>query len=272
MAEGSWTDDIVLKLLNIVVYFVFLGSNIYTIAVQHGLYNGKETYITPAPWAFLIWILIHLLLLGTIAYQFTAAGKRVIVDGISWRFALLGVLNAVYANIWASHHYIVAFIFALFVSSTVTYICYVIKKQYILSNTSDEIFVHLPFSLWLGWSIVLVVLTAFEAFGVSATTEVAGVWTKVFVFLALFFLGCTAAAYALTFIEGELPASIAIIWSLFAIFAQQGDPFVHWTSFVFAILSALCLVKGIWGLYRKFTRSAVVLISDEERAPLIPGN
>lgn len=38
------------------VYFVFLGSNVYTIAAPHDIYySGKETYITPAPWVFLIW-------------------------------------------------------------------------------------------------------------------------------------------------------------------------------------------------------------------------
>jgi len=268
MAEASWTDDILLKLINIVVYFAFLGSNIYTIAAPHDIYySGKETYITPAPWAFLIWTLIHLLLLGTIVYQFTAAGKKVIIDGISWRFALLGVLNAVYVHIWASHHYVVAFIFALFVSSAVTHIYYIVKKYHAPTNTGDEIFVHLPFSLWHGWTTVLVVLTAFEAFGTNALAHPAGVWTKVFVFLALFFLEGTAAAYAFTSPEGDLPASIAIMWSLFAIFAQQSDPFVHWSALAFAILSAFCVVKGMFGLYRRF--GVVVVILDEERAPLI---
>jgi hypothetical protein len=51
--------------------------------------------------------LIHLLLLGTIFYQFCPEGKKVIIDGISWRFSLLCVLNAVYVNLWASNHYIV---------------------------------------------------------------------------------------------------------------------------------------------------------------------
>ena len=52
----TWRDGILLKLVNIFVYFVFLGSNIYTIAAPSSIYyNGKETYITPAPWAFLIW-------------------------------------------------------------------------------------------------------------------------------------------------------------------------------------------------------------------------
>ena len=85
-----------------------------------------------------------------------------------------------------------------------------------------------------------------------------------------FFLEGTAAAYAFTSIEGDLPASIAIMWSLFAIFAQQDDPFVHWTALVFAILSALCVLKGIWGLYRRFT-VRVVLLEDEERGPLLGG-
>ena len=50
---------------------------------------------------------IHLLLLGTIIYQFTEDGHHTIIEGISWRFPLLGVLNAIYLNLWVSHHYII---------------------------------------------------------------------------------------------------------------------------------------------------------------------
>jgi hypothetical protein len=40
----------------VIVYFLFLGSNIYTIAGPEGAYrSGKETYFTPAPYAFTIW-------------------------------------------------------------------------------------------------------------------------------------------------------------------------------------------------------------------------
>ena len=50
---------------------------------------------------------IHVLLLGTVIYQFFDNGKKVIIDGISWRFPLLGILNAIYVNLWATHHYII---------------------------------------------------------------------------------------------------------------------------------------------------------------------
>lgn len=59
----SWKDGIFLKIVNVIVYFVFLGSNIYIVASPSSIYYyGKETYITPAPWAFLIWFvfLLHL--------------------------------------------------------------------------------------------------------------------------------------------------------------------------------------------------------------------
>jgi hypothetical protein len=266
---SSWKDGILLKIINVIVYFLFLGSNIYTVASPSDVYySGKETYIHPAPWAFLMWSLIHLLLLGTVVYQFFPTGKRVIIDGISWRFPLLGVLNAIYVHVWATRHYVVAFIFALFVCSAVTHIYYIVKKHHIAENLSDEIFVHLPFSLYHGWTTFLVVLTVFEAFGVDARKYPAGAWTKTFVFLALFFLEGTAATYAFSSVEGDLPAAIAIAWSLWAIFAHQtSSGFVHWSALAFSILALAWVMKGVIGLIHRGRAGRIAI--DEERAPLI---
>jgi len=66
--------------------------------VQHSAINIDPAYFRS---------LIHLLLLGTIVYQFSAEGKKVIIDEISWRFALLAVLNAVYVNLWATSQYVI---------------------------------------------------------------------------------------------------------------------------------------------------------------------
>ena len=46
----------IVQIVNVVVYFLFLGSNVYTVAGPTDIYyTGKDTYVTPAPWAFLIW-------------------------------------------------------------------------------------------------------------------------------------------------------------------------------------------------------------------------
>jgi hypothetical protein len=66
-------------------------------------------------------------------------------------------------------------------------------------------------------TIVLVVLSLFEAFGVNAHTHKAGIWTKIFVFLAFVFLETTAAAYAFASKEGDAAGAAAITWALFAI-------------------------------------------------------
>jgi len=269
MADNQWQDDILLKITNILAYILLAGSNIYTVAgPKHPYDHGKETYITPAPFAFWIWSLIHLLLLGYIIYQFTPAGKRVIIDGISWRFPVLLALNAMYVNAWNCGHYYVAFVFALFVSSAVSHIYWVVKKTHAAENTGDEVFVHLPFSLYHGWTTFLVVLTTFEAFGVDADTRPAGIYTKIFVFLALLSLESTSVAYSLSCPEGDLAGAIAISWSLWAVTAhQQSDLFIHWSAFVFALLSLFSIAKALYGHYVSHRSGSIVL--DEEREPLV---
>ncbi|KAL5496071.1 hypothetical protein ACEPAH_3164 [Sanghuangporus vaninii] len=269
MADDSWKDGILLKIINVIVYFLLLGSNIYSVAGPEGGYwSGKETYFTPASYAFSIWSLIHLLLFGAIIYQFFPAGKRVIIDGISYRFPLLGVLNAIYINVWVKQYYIVAFIFALLVSSTVTHIYYIVRRYHASESWADELFIHLPFSLYHGWTTVLVVVSAFEAFGVNALNHHPGHWTKAFVFLGLFFLEATAATYAFSAPEGDLGGSIAIAWSLFAIFEhQRSSAFIHWSALAFACLSLFWIAKSLFGHFTAHRGHSV--LHDEERAPLI---
>jgi len=277
MSDATWKDGILLKIINIIVFFLFLGSNIYTVASPSGVYyTGKETYLTPAPWAFFIWGLIHLLLIGTMVYQFFPRGKAVIIDGISWRFPLLAVLTSIYVNLWASRHYVVAFIFALLVSSAVTHIYYIVKKHHSSQSTPEELFIHLPFSLYHGWTTVLIVLSLFEAFGVNSLNTSAGAWTKAFVFLALFFLEATAASYAFSTADGDLPGSIAIAWSMWAIFAHQGGKggsgFVKWTALAFSVLALVWVLKAAVGVARKSWSAGGVRLEDEERAPLVGSN
>ncbi|KAF8261241.1 hypothetical protein EI94DRAFT_1746395, partial [Lactarius quietus] len=129
-----------------------------------------------------------------------------------------------------------AFIFALLVSAAVTHIYYVVKKSHSPANLADELFVHLPFSLYHGWTTILVVLTAFEAFAAIPTSS--NTWLIYFSFKILF-------------------------RSHFC----SRTPFIHWAAFAFALLSLVWVVKGAFGLIANFRRGGIAL-EDEERAPL----
>jgi hypothetical protein len=84
----------------------------------HGAW-GKETYITPASYVFYVWTLIDLLLLGFVIFQFFDSSRDTITS-VGWRFALVGILNAIFLHTFVTAHYIVAFIFALLTASVVS--------------------------------------------------------------------------------------------------------------------------------------------------------
>ncbi|KIM27030.1 hypothetical protein M408DRAFT_16712 [Serendipita vermifera MAFF 305830] len=260
------------SIVNIIAFFLLLGSNIYIVAGPGHIYhNLKETYLSPAYWVFFIWFLIHLLLLGYLIYQFTGSGKEVIIRGIRWRFPLIAVLSAIYIHVRAREYYIVAFIFALFVNSNASHIYYVVKKFNKRGSLSDELFVHIPFSIYYGWSNLLIFLAGFEAFGNNADTQPAGAWTKLFVFLSLFILETTAAAFVFASPESDPAGAITITWSLFGIYAHQSahgsSGFVSISALVFAVLSVVWVVWSAWNSYK--SRDIRDVPSDEERAPLV---
>ena len=88
--------------------------------------------------------------------------------------------------------------------------------------------------------------------------------------LRRFFLEATSATYAFSSAEGDLPASIAIAWSLWAIFAhQRSSAFIHWSALAFAILSLIWVVKAAIGVGLKIRDGGRGISLDEERAPLV---
>ena len=188
MTSVQWREGLLLKIVNVLAYLLFLGSNVCIISpAQESIYgNLKQTYFTPAIWAFLAWPIIQSLLLGTIVYQFTSAhAKEVVVDGISWGFPLLSTSYALFTIVWADHYHTIAFVLSLFLCYISCNVSWTLKKEHPPKSTGDELFVHLPFSLWHAWTAIMVFLTAFEAFGVDATKERDGFWTDFLVYVIL---------------------------------------------------------------------------------------
>ncbi|KAL7412158.1 hypothetical protein BDY24DRAFT_393441 [Mrakia frigida] len=241
-----------LKLSNIVVYLTLCLFHVWNSFIYRPEYPAKETYLTPGKYVFWIWPVIHLLLIGYCVVQFLPSARPFIIDTIRYRFVLLGFINAAYLYFQIRKWYILAFLLSIALSSTVSSIYYLIRTRAKPSNPPPtrheelfiEIWIKLPFSLYHAWSLVLGLLTMFQAFGKDIHKEHAGAWTKVFVLLSLTFLLLTSFGYAYASEAGDLAGTVIITYVLWAIFEhQQSIHFIHWSALVFAIFSSFSVIK-----------------------------
>ncbi|KAE8232971.1 hypothetical protein A4X09_0g4429 [Tilletia walkeri] len=303
---AHWKDSIVLKVVNVLAFVVFTTSNAYSSLAPGQAIGGaqKITYITPAPWLFVIWPIIHALLLGALIYQFFPAGYGPVIETIGWRLPILALLTSLYSGFAAAQHSqtinsILAFVTILLVAGLVSHIYRDLRVRHENKNIFDVLFVSLPFSLFHGFVVVLVFVSAFSAFGRTKDVHVAsalieavvgiatrghnhhdspvltpephqhhgpGIATNVLVFLSLLFLEATSAGYVFSG-KGDAAGAAVITFSLLAIFDYQRDTkFIHWSALAFFIISLIALIRALIATYQNRGRIA---LSDEERAPLV---
>lgn len=260
------------KIVNVIVFVLYFSSSLYSAIGDVGFDGHKETYITPARWGFWVWPVIDFLLLGLIIYQFLPAGSKLVIGLINWRFAIIGILNSTFVQLYVRSDYVLAFIFALLTALAISHVYYDIKTK--APPSSEEpgasiVFVHLPFSLWHAYSVVMVVLSLFSAFGVDKYEEAPGFGTKVSVILALAWLSATSIGYALHSEKGDVAGAIVIAWFLAAIFYRQHEIVIHWAAFAAFIITLLSIIKVLVFTYRRRSTSRLIAITDDERAPLV---
>ncbi|KAK0522348.1 hypothetical protein OC834_000758 [Tilletia horrida] len=307
---AHWKDSIVLKIVNVIAFLVFTTSNAFAnLAPGHSIGSQKVTYITPAPWLFTVWPIIHVLLLGSLVYQFFPAGYTPVIEVIGWRLPVLALLTSIYSGFAAAEkaqtiNSILAFVTILIIAGLVSHLYRDLRVKHENKNLLDVLFVSLPFSLFHGFVVVLVFVSAFAAFGrekdihaaasviLEAVVGIAtkggnhhggvhepgtvlpephhhhgpGIATNVLVFLSLLFLEATSAGYVFSG-KGDVAGAAVITFSLLAIFDYQRDaPFIHWSALAFFIISLIALVRA---LIATFTNRGRIALSDEERAPLV---
>lgn len=208
---SSWTDHLFLKLVNVFAFLTFFGSSLYSVVAPHHA-GGKDTYLTPSNWTFGIWSLINLLLAGYVVYQFFDHSHDAI-HGVGWRFAAIGLLNSVFLHLFVRAHYVVAFVFAFLVFSSVSTVYYSLKTHYTARTTSDFLFVHLPFSLYHAFSLYLLLLSLLTAFTHSPSAH-PSIITFLLTLFSLWLLALTAWGYALSTKQGDLAGAAVLTWCL----------------------------------------------------------
>ncbi|KAG0306304.1 hypothetical protein BGZ99_001802 [Dissophora globulifera] len=252
------------KVANILVYVTLLSGNLYSTFGRHeddgtdSPYDSKHrSYITPAPFTFYIWTLMHLLLGGMVIFQWFTDK---VDQAVGWHFVFASIFNAIWLALWTSGHTILA-LFALFLATgAVSFIYYRLKEQDSAETILDVIFLHLPFSLYHAWIFVLLIINLFAVLS-PAHEGGPSTFHTVLSIAGLGFVASTVIGY-IEYKQGDVAGALVLAWYMFGVFAEQKDvPAIHWTALGLGIAVAAYTLKPF--VLRLFGRSS------GETAPLL---
>jgi len=194
----------------------------------------QPNYITPAPWAFAIWGLIHFLLGGFVIYQFFSSANDAVGYGVGYQFIFAQLLNSFWLSLWSRGHYFLSWIVVLFISSSISYIYYRLRNHYQAESFGQKLFIEAPFSLYHAWIVVVAFINTFAAFGGYSTPESPTFFQAFWAMLALFSVTSSAVGYVEY--RGDSIGALVIAWYLFAVSANQPSPAIHYVSLVFGLI------------------------------------
>ncbi|WP_017812562.1 tryptophan-rich sensory protein [Paenibacillus shenyangensis] len=200
-----------------------------------------ELYITPAGYAFSIWSLIYVLLIGFIIYQFRNTDEsRESVSAVGpWLF-LNSLCNMGWLMLW--HSLELEWGVLVIALMLITLIIPYLRIRKIVQPTMAQILlVKLPYSIYMGWVSVATILNTgialnkngWDGFGLSPT-----VWSVI----AL--VGGALLAIIISYRYRDSIYPLVFVWAYIAIAVKHPDLQVtHWTALIAAIL---LFVYSIW--------------------------
>ena len=225
---------------------------IVTIVISYlsnsGIFNGNtmasvsakyNNLFTPAGYAFSIWGLIYLGLLGFVIYYgrslFIATKKEdQTVDDVGWWFVISCLANSSWVMLWIYDYIFISVLMMMVLLFSLLKI--VINTQMELHNVPLKKFLFLwwPFCFYSGWvSVALIANIAaylkklgWDGFGFSES-----IWTVVMIIIAV------AINVFMIWNRNMREFALVGVWSLIAIAVanQNGDKLVYWTALAMAL-------------------------------------
>lgn len=183
------------------------------------LSDAYPNLFVPAGFTFSIWGVIYLSLIGFIVYQIKQAFSRRnaphhFISKIGWLFFISCLANAGWIVAW--HYQYVGLSLAIMLCILLSLIAIYQSLNIGLkeANSSEKVFVHIPFSIYLGWITVatianvtaVLVNIGWDGFGISATT-----WTVIMLIIGTL-IGITMLRR-----RKDTAYALVLIWAYFGI-------------------------------------------------------
>ncbi|KAK3807594.1 MAG: hypothetical protein J3Q66DRAFT_444709 [Benniella sp.] len=245
------------KIANVIVYLTLLSGTLYS-TFAGGASPDHESYISPAPFTFYIWTIIHFLLGGMIVYQWFTDK---VYDAVRWHFVTASIFNAIWLALWTSGHTIWSMLPLFLATGAVSHIYYGLKQLDSAENDSllSVIFLHLPFSLYHAWIFVLMIVNIVTV-AAPIREEGPSFWAIVVVIVGLVFIASTVIGY-IEYKQGDVAGAFVLAWFLFGVYEHQTEPAIHWTALGLGIVVAVYTLKPF--VFRLIGRQSA------ETAPLL---
>jgi hypothetical protein len=246
------------KTLQIANGFALVFTIIFNYVSNTGVFNGKtignvsdqyHTLITPAGYAFSIWGLIYLLLLGFVYYTgrslFNADKNETdgFVEKIGWWFVVSCFANCAWIVAWLYGFSGISV--SILVVAMISLVKILLEALKYNNSTAEKWFINIPFQIYAGWmSVALIVATTswlhkidWNGWGISES-----IWTITMIAIA-------AVIHLLMTWQKNAPFFAFVgAWAFIAI-SQSNDE--GSAVYIFAIVAAVILfISSCINLYK----------------------
>jgi len=240
-------DKRILQAANVTGFMVMVAVNaLANILPLNGvttaeLSDSYPNYFVPAGYVFSIWGIIYLLLLGFTVHQARPSQRDSgFLDSVGWLFVLSCLLNSAWIFLWHWRLVLPSVLVMFGLLGTLILIYLRLDIGVTKPSRYEQLYVHLPFSVYLGWITVapianvtaLLVSIGWPSYGPAATN-----WTIIVI--------AVAAAIGLTSVwtRGDVGYNLVLVWAFAGIVVKQmGSGLVPYAAGLGAAIIVVALI------------------------------
>jgi tryptophan-rich sensory protein len=213
--------------------------------------NQYSTFFTPANYAFAIWGVIYLLLIGYGIYQaLSSQRENPNARKIGWLFILSCILNCTWITLFQYDQILISVIVivAFLLTLIAIYVRLDIGRAKV--STADRWLLHLPFSVYLGWLSVATIANI-------SVLGVAQQWGDLFgiaapVWAAIMLVVATLVGLIIATTRRDVGFVLVFVWAFTAIINKQSaTPVVTTTAAITVIVLLVVLAGSMLFSYRR---------------------